>query len=345
MEAEITAQSAKLSEVSSRLKMYAKLFSHLKLGRAAPKLSRPGLGRRFIGFTGITGGGLALVIAQREAKCDAPMTSGTGVSSQPLFATITPELLHKLKHEAMGTGIIVLLGCGLVASSKFLGSGMNLGGAALGWGTAVALAVYATRDQSGAHLNPAITTALAVFKPDAFAPSLAPLYIGAQIFGGAAAAALNYAVFSQAIKAVEKRDGVVRGAPGSYSVPAGAFGLIPNPSALRAPGALGAEVLATSVLTYMVFQLTDPRSTVPPDAAPVLIGGTVMTLVAVFGPVCGAGMNPARDLGPRLVTLAAGWRGAALHGVGVYTVGPVLGALLGGWAHGQLNPAAVASNV
>ena len=127
----------------------------------------------------------------------------------------------------------------------------------------------------------------------------------------------------------------MRGAPGSAASYAGAFGIVP--SALRAPGTLAAEVLATGALLFVIFALGDARNNVPAGAAPALVGATVTSLIAVFGPVTGAGMNPARDLGPRLVTLAAGWGGASLSGAAVYTAGPVIGAILGGGLYDALS--------
>ena len=245
----------------------------------------------------------------------------------------TALLFKKCAAEAMGTGTIVLLGCGSVCSAKYLGSGLSLGGMSIIWGSAVALAVYATRDFSGAHLNPAVTAALAFHRPEAVPLTLAVPYVLAQTAGASIAAALNYAVFKKAIAAYEVKEGLpLRGKPGSYVSAAGAFGLIHNPSFLRPRGAFGAEVLATSMLSYLIFALTDKDTTVPSSAAPALIGVSVTTLVAVFGPVTGAGMNPARDLGPRLVSALAGWKGAALTGLPIYTFGPVLGAILGAGA-------------
>ena len=296
--------------------------------------------RRALGAGGVAAGAYALACSRPRVAC-APAAPAAAPAATPgswwAPAPLTPALLHKLKHEALGTGLIVLLGCGGVASVKYLASGMTLGGVSIMWGTAVALAVYATADASGAHLNPAVTCALAAYRPEGFPRREAPWYVAAQLAGGVAAAGANYALFHTAIRAFEAKEGLVRGSRGSAPAFAGAFGLLPNAAAVRAfPGALGAEVLATSCLTYLIFALTDPASSVPPGAAPALVGASVTALVSVFGPVSGAGMNPARDLGPRLVTAAAGWRGAAWKSAWVYTLGPVLGALLGGGAYGAM---------
>ena len=264
--------------------------------------------RRTTLTTGI-GGGTMLYLSvhhRHPTVCDGKVT--------PPIVAIPPSLQRKMAYEAVGTGLIVLLGCGSVCSVKYLASGMTLGGLSIIWGTTVTLAVYATRDVSGAHLNPAITTALAIHRPEAVSKETAVSYIAAQITGAAAAAGINYTVFHNAIRSLETKEGITRGMHGSASSYAGAFGLTPNLTVLRAPGALAAEILATSVLTYMIFSVSDPDSSVPTAAAPALVGATVTTLVSVFGPVMGAGMNPARDLGPRLITSLAGWKGASLTG-------------------------------
>lgn len=255
--------------------------------------------------TGI-GGGTMLYLCVRPTVCDGKVTKST--------EALPPSLQRKMIYEGIGTGLIVLLGCGSVCSVKYLASGMTLGGLSIIWGTTVSLAVYATRDVSGAHLNPAITTALAIHRPEAVSKETAVSYIAAQITGATAAAGINYSVFHNAIRSLETKEGIIRGMPGSSSSYAGAFGLTPNLAVLRAPGALAAEVLATSILTYMIFSVSDPDSSVPSAAAPALVGATVTTLVSVFGPVMGACMNPARDLGPRLITAFAGWKRASLIG-------------------------------
>lgn len=101
----------------------------------------------------------------------------------------TPSLFKRLVAEAIGTGIIVGGGCGSVCSAMYL-PGYALGplGISLAFGGSVALAVYATRDISGAHLNPAITAMLAVNRPDSISYSEAACYMGAQVTGAALAA-------------------------------------------------------------------------------------------------------------------------------------------------------------
>ena len=97
--------------------------------------------------------------------------------------------------------------------------------------------------------------------------------------------------------------------------------MVPTTALMKAPAAFFAEIWMTGVLVFMIFAIGDPGKTVPADAGPVLVGATVTALITVFGPVTGCGMNPARDLGPRLVTLCTGWGGAALSSWCLCTLG------------------------
>merc|ERR1712217_301858 len=111
---------------------------------------------------------------------------------------------------------------------------------------------------------------------------------------------------------------------------AGAFGMVPNTALLSPIGAVLAEIWATAVFVFLVFAATDDNGTVPKDAAPFLIGGTAGALITIYGPLTGCGLNPQRALGPRLVTALAGWGSVAWSSWWVYTLGPIVGAVLGG---------------
>ena len=112
---------------------------------------------------------------------------------EPTTTTTTsspgPSLLQKCAAEAIGTGMIVGGGCGAVCSAMYV-PGYALGplGVSLAFGASVALAVYSTRDISGAHLNPAITAAVALNRPGAMTREEMIGYPLAQITGAAIAA-------------------------------------------------------------------------------------------------------------------------------------------------------------
>ena len=124
----------------------------------------------------------------------------------------------KLLAEAVGTAMIVLFGCGSVLSS-FSGAYSGIGQVACVWGIGVALAIYATADISGAHLNPAVTLAFFVVRRESNGHvrtvRQALLYMAAQLAGAIAAGALNLGIYSGTIKAFERAQSITRGSPKS----------------------------------------------------------------------------------------------------------------------------------
>ncbi len=105
---------------------------------------------------------------------------------------------------------------------------------------------------------------------------------------------------------------------------------------------LGSEAFGTAVLVFVIFALSDPDNTAAPapTLVPFFIGFTVAALIALFAPLTQAGWNPARDFGPRLVALLAGYGSIALPGphagFWIYIAGPLLGGPLGGLFYERL---------
>ena len=158
-------------------------------------------------------------------------------------------------------------------------------------------------------------------------------------FAGAFAAGLTlYALFAASIAAYESAHGISRGTAVSVKT-AMMFGeYYPNPAGtavVSLPQAVGAEALGTFILVLMIFALTEGCNVGRPDGAlaPVFIGLTVTSVICLIAPLTQAGLNPARDLGPRLVAWLSGWGPAAFPDrVGgflyVYVLGPCLGGAL-----------------
>jgi len=260
------------------------------------------------------------------------------------------DRLRPLLGEGLGTFLLVGIGTGTVASSVLLGWPGELWAIALLWGFAVALAVTVSGPLSGAHLNPAVSLALALCRPSEFPRSRLLPYCGAQLAGGVLAGAAVLALFGPALRSFEVREGLVRGEPGSERA-AMVFGeYFPNP-AMHGPReearvrvspveAALYEAAGTAVLVLAVFAITaSPRPAVR-RLAPWLVGGCVAAIIVVLAPWTQSGLNPARDLGPRLVALAAGYGAVAIPGPDggfwVYIVGPLAGGAAGGWLHGRL---------
>jgi glycerol uptake facilitator len=263
--------------------------------------------------------------------------------------------------EFVGTYLLVLLGCGVVHASVLTGAQSGLWQVAIVWGVAIMLAVYTVGAISGAHINPAMTLAFAVW--GRFSWRLVVPYVIAQLIGAFLAAATLFGLFNPFLKAREEEKQVVRGGPGS-EITAMCYGeFFPSPGPLsNAAGpysldahermnsmvselaAFLAELLGTAILAMVVFAVTDERNPGGPPGglAPVFIGLTVAVLISVIAPLTQACFNPARDFGPRLFSFLAGWGPIALPGprgtgfLTVYVIAPILGAIIGSGLYSQL---------
>ena len=238
--------------------------------------------------------------------------------------------------ETAGTFLLVLFGCGSVAVSVLFGAHQGLAQVALVWGIGVTLAIYLTRHLSCAHLNPAVT--LSMVLSGRMLWRKLPVYVGAQFAGAVLAGATLYVLFAPSIAAYESAHQIVRGTAESVRT-AMMFGeYYPNPggtAVVSLPLAMGAEALGTFLLVLMIFALTEGCNVGRPDdaLAPVFIGLSVTSIICLIAPLTQAGLNPARDLGPRLVSWIMGWGDAAFpdHVGGffhVYVLAPLVGGIL-----------------
>ena len=256
--------------------------------------------------------------------------------------------------EFFGTFLLVFFGCGSVCAAVLTGAQQGIFQVAIVWGLGIATAIYLTGSLSGAHLNPAVTLAMAVW--GGFPARRVLPYILVQMAGAFVSAAVLYVVFAGALNVFEHKNGIVRGAAGS-ELSAKVFGeYFPPPSAqtpadappsARLPegsidalvtpwSAFGIEVIGTAVLLLVIFCCVDERNANRPQILTAAsIGLTVTLLISLLGPLTMACFNPARDLGPRLFSAAAGWGSVPFTANGqgwwtVYIVAPILGAQLGG---------------
>ena len=202
---------------------------------------------------------------------------------------------------------------GSVAAAVLTGAQVGIWQVAVVWGFGVTLAIYATAAISGAHLNPAVSLAFAIFRHREFPVSRLVPYWASQLAGAVLAGLVILGLSGPFIVRYESELGITRGAPGSQ-LSAMVFGeYFPNPAifgvgedaaTLISPwGAALVEGAGTAILVFVIFALIDPRSAGLPTRrfAPFFIGFTVAVLISVFSPLTQAGWNPARDLGPRLV--------------------------------------------
>lgn len=217
--------------------------------------------------------------------------------------------------EFIGTMLLILLGNGVVAAVVLKGTKSENAGwltIVIGWGIAVTLAIYAVGRISGAHLNPAITIALA-FK-GAFPWSDVTGYIVAQ-FGGAIAGSilvwLHYGPHWKGTADADLKRAVFCTAPAIRNT---TFNLI-------------SEIIATAVLVLVILFLG--QNEFSQGLNPIAVGLLIVSVGLSLGGTTGFAINPARDLGPRIAHAIL-----PIHGKGNsdwgYSWIPVIGPIMGG---------------
>lgn len=213
--------------------------------------------------------------------------------------------------------ILVLLGDGVVAGNVLKGTkeeGTGWTSIVLGWGIACTIAVYVAGLFSPAHLNPAV--ALAMATTGALAWGKVALYLTAQFLGAMAAALLLWLHYYPHFK--ETKDA------------AAILGMFSTAPALRhTPSNLLGEALGTAVLMMTVMAIGPNQ--VAAGFGPIIVGLVVLAVGFSLGPTTGYAINPARDLGPRIIhaLLPIPNKGASDWG---YAWIPVLGPIVGGTA-------------
>ena len=246
-----------------------------------------------------------------------------------------------LVGEFVGTFLLVFFGCGSVAAAVLTGAQVGIFQVAIVWGIGIALAIHLTASLSGAHLNPAVTIAMASWRKFP-ARRVAP-YIVVQLVAAFVSSFVLYLIFADALAQFETKNGIQRGHAGSeasamifgeYFPSPGGKPLVNAPAGVVPPlTALAAEIGGTAVLLLVICGVTDERNrSRPTELTPIAIGLTVTLLISLLGPLTMACFNPARDLGPRLFSACAGWGSLPfeVNGWGWLTV-YILAPIAGGW--------------
>lgn len=185
-----------------------------------------------------------------------------------------------LVGEAAGPFILVLFGTGSVAAAVLTGAQVGLWQVAVVWGFGVSLAIYCSATASGAHLNPAVSRAFALWRPAGFGWGRLLPYWTAQLVGAVLDGCAVAALFWSMLLRFEAEKGLTRGAPGS-ELAAMVFGqYFPNPAlfgtdavarALVSPlRACLVEAFGTAVLAFVIFALTDHGWAAPHSPAATL---------------------------------------------------------------------------
>lgn len=239
--------------------------------------------------------------------------------------------LKELIGEVFGTFILILLGDGVVANvglaPRLASPAYNWNTITIGWAFAVIVAVYVSAGVSGAHLNPAVTLALAVKRGFPWA-KVVP-YMISQIAGAFLGALGVYLVYMDGLRGAGLPNvwctgpGSVFGSAfwgGAGAASTGGYSLL---------NAVIAEIFGTAVLLWGVLASGDSKNTgLMHNLGPFLVGGTVLAVGLSLGGPSGYAINPARDFGPRLFGLVVGTKGL-FDGL-YWLIAPIIAPLIGG---------------
>lgn len=206
--------------------------------------------------------------------------------------------------EFFGTFMLVFAGTGVVVVNDLHDGVVTHPGIAIVWGLVVMTVIYAIGHISGAHINPSVTIAFATAKK--FDARQVLPYLASQISGALAASLLLWFLF---------QGGTLYGAT------------VPQGSDMQS---FILEMVLTWFLMLVILGVTS-GSEIQGAFAGIAIGGTVLLEAMFAGPVCGASMNPARSIGPAVVSgqLATLW---------IYVAAPTLGALLAVFTNWLIQP-------
>ncbi|CAC9922221.1 Glycerol uptake facilitator protein [Aedoeadaptatus nemausensis] len=232
--------------------------------------------------------------------------------------------------EFIGTFLMCFFGIGAVATATLYSAHTGPFQVGIIWGIAIAIAIYATRNLSCAHFNPAVTLAMCISKRSSW--RIFPVYLTAQLLGAIVASIVLWIFFkdsSLAAMAAENIDFSVASAPSSIWCE-----VFPNTTkgVISTPVAAFAEGFGVFILVIIIFSMTEGCNLGRPsdDIFPLFIGLTISCLIATIGPMTNAGLNPARDIGPRIVGFFAGWKDVAFSSDAmiVYVLAPFIGGAL-----------------
>ena len=240
-------------------------------------------------------------------------------TSQSIFNLIKQAtMMSPFFAEFLGTMILILLGNGVVANvvlDKTKGNNSGWIVITLAWAMAVFIAVYITSGSSGAHLNPIVTLSLAILGK--FAWTTVPMYVAAQFLGAMAGATLVYLSYKQHYD--ETTDaGLIKAT------------FCNEPAIRNTFYNLLSETIGTFVLIIGILFLTGPENSLGSlDALPVAL--LVLAIGLSLGGTTGYAINPARDLGPRIMHALLPIKNKGIsdwHYSWIPVVGPICGGLL-----------------
>ena len=240
------------------------------------------------------------------------------------------NLTRQLMAEFLGTFVLMVFGLAVNAqvslSNRTAGDFFSIN---TGWGLAVTFGVYCAGGVSGAHLNPAVTVALAVWRR--FSWRMVVPFIVVQMLAAFAASMLIYYTYVDAVNAVELKAAVAsesetQVADAGAKVPRtketrGVWATYPADHLEPIRGGLVDQIVGTGMLLLCIFALTDQKNQAPePGIAPLLIGAVVFAIGMTFGFNCGYAINPGSEMNNLVTAFTSDYHTATL--VPVFAYGP-----------------------
>jgi aquaglyceroporin related protein len=219
-----------------------------------------------------------------------------------------------------GGGCQVVLSSSTAVASSPKGEYLSLN---LGWAIGLAMGVWACGGISGGHINPAVTLAMASIR--GFPWKKVPFYVLAQLLGGICGAGIVYANYYHAINLYEGGSDIrtISGTAGLFGTYAADY--------MTSVSCFFSEFLGSAMLILAILSVTDKRnSPTPPGLVPLALFFSLLGIGLALGMETGYAINPARDLGPRILTAMVGYGTAVFNFRNQYWIWcPILGPILG----------------
>ncbi|XP_051922179.1 aquaporin-10a [Hippocampus zosterae] len=253
------------------------------------------------------------------------MSKNLAVMLKRRVLRVRNALLRECLAEFLGTFVLMLFGCSAAAQVKtsretkgqFLSINMS-------FSVGVMSAMYLTKGITGAHLNPAVTLSFCVLGQVPWKRML-PYWLF-QVLGAYVASALVYMVYFDAIMEFSGGILTVYGPNETASI----FATYPSEYVTLSTSFLD-QVVGTGMLMLCILGLDEKRNTpAPRELIPVIVAVVVLGISMSMSGNCGAAINPARDLGPRLLTLTAGWGSEVFTCYNYWFWVPLVAPLVGG---------------
>ena len=205
---------------------------------------------------------------------------------------------------------MIFIGCGSVASLVLSGADISQWEISVIWGLAVTIAIYITGAVSGTQINPAVTIELMIYRD--FPKEKAIPYIAYQVAACFIGVSTVYFLFENLFINFKSANNIVRASTDGLAT-AGIFSTYSHID-ITIFKALFVEIIITMILFIVILAVGEARNSNKPGSnlAPAMIGLTIVIIDGSFGVLTGFAMNPARDFGPKLFVMLAGWGRFAL---------------------------------